>query len=197
MIGLIWNCRGVSKRGIATKVRDLYTEYKADFVGLQETMKNRYSDKFFRLIDPHQGFSWHWLSSIGRSGGILCGIRKEKFDIDNVEKKEFLLKVEVFDKNLRKNISLVMVYGPAHEDRRDVFLAELAETCAKIKNPTLIGGDFNILRFSNEKNKKFVSNKFTDLFNYIINKYELRDLPLIGSLYTWSNYQRPHTRKVG
>jgi hypothetical protein len=56
MIGLIWNCRGVSKKGIATKVKDLYSKYKAYFVGLQETMKNRYSDKFFRLIDPHQNF---------------------------------------------------------------------------------------------------------------------------------------------
>jgi hypothetical protein len=61
----------VSKRGSATKVRDLYTEYKADFVGLQETLKNKYSDKFFRLIDPHHGFAWHWLPSIGRSGGIV------------------------------------------------------------------------------------------------------------------------------
>jgi hypothetical protein len=106
MIGLIWTCRGVSKRGIATKVRDLYTEYKVHFVGLQETMKNKYSDKFFRLIDPHQGFAWHWLPTIVK-----------------VEEKEFLLKVEVFDKNLRKNISLVMVYGPALEDRRDVFFS--------------------------------------------------------------------------
>jgi hypothetical protein len=68
-----------------------------------------------------------------------------------VEEKEFLVEVEVFDKSLRKNLSLVMVYGPAHEDRRDVFLSELAETCSKLKTPTLIGGDFNILRFSNEK----------------------------------------------
>jgi hypothetical protein len=81
----------------------------------------------------------------------LCGIRKEKFDIVKVEENKFLLQVEVFDKKLRKNISLVMVYGPAHGERREVFLAELAETCAKIKNPTLIGGDFNILRFSKEK----------------------------------------------
>jgi hypothetical protein len=151
MIGLIWNCRGVSKKGIATKVKDLYTEYKADFVGIQETMKNRYSDKFFRLIDPHQSFTWHWLPSIGKSGGILCGTRKEKFDIIKVEEKEFLVEVEVFDRSLRKNLSLVMVYGPAHEDRRDSFLSELAETCAKIKIPTLIGGDFNIPRFNNEK----------------------------------------------
>jgi hypothetical protein len=156
-------------------------------------MKNRYSDKFFRLIDPHQSFTWHWLPSIGKSGGILCGIRKENFDIIKVEEKEFLVEVEVFDKSLRKNLSLVMVYGPAHEDRRDIFLSELAETCAKIKIPTLIGGDFNILRFSNETNKKFVSNKYTDLFNCIINTYELRDLPLIGGLYTWSNNQKDPT----
>jgi hypothetical protein len=47
----------------------------------------------------------------------------------------------VQDKSLRKNLMLIMVYGPAHEDRRDTFLNELAEKCSKIKIPTLIAGD--------------------------------------------------------
>jgi len=38
-----------------------------------------------------------------------------------------------------------------------------------------------------KKNKKFNGNKFTYLFNYIINSYELRDLILNGGSYTWSN----------
>lgn len=58
MIGLIWNCRGVSKK-IGTKVKDLYTEFKADFIGLQETIGKSYTDKFFRGIDPHNSFAWH------------------------------------------------------------------------------------------------------------------------------------------
>jgi hypothetical protein len=33
-----------------------------------------------------------------------------------------------------------MVYGPAQEDRRELFLTGLAEICANIKIPTLIGG---------------------------------------------------------
>jgi hypothetical protein len=41
-LGLIWNCRGVSKKGIATKVKDLYSKYKADFIGLQETMRKNF-----------------------------------------------------------------------------------------------------------------------------------------------------------
>jgi hypothetical protein len=59
-----------------------------------------------------------------------------------------------------------MVYGPAQEDRRESFLTEMAETCAKINIPTLIEGDFNILRFSNEKNKHFSCNRYTVQLDY-------------------------------
>jgi hypothetical protein len=145
MIGLLWNCRGVAKKGMATKVKDLYIEYKTDFIGLQETLRKKYTDKFFRLIDPQQQFFWHWLPSKGKSGGILCGIKKENFDIVKVEEKSFSVSVEVKDKKLGKNLNLVIVYGPANEDGRDSFLAELAETCARSRIPTLIGEDFNIL----------------------------------------------------
>jgi exonuclease III len=189
MIGLIWNCRGVAKKGMATKVKDLCIEYKTDFIGLQETMRKKYSDKFFRLIDPHQQFAWHWLPSKGKSGGILCGIKKEKFDIVKIEEKSFAVLAEVKDKKLGKNLNLVIVYGPANEDGRDSFLAELAEIGARSRIPTLIGGDFNILRFSSEKNKTFISNRFSDMFNWIINTYELRDLPINGGRFTWSNNQ--------
>jgi hypothetical protein len=44
----------------------------------------------------------------------------------------------------------------------------------------LIGGDFNVLRFSEDKNKNFTQNRYSDIFNRIINLYELRDLALQG-----------------
>jgi endonuclease/exonuclease/phosphatase family metal-dependent hydrolase len=97
----------------------------------------------------------------------------------------------VFFVLINPKISTIMCYS-CIEDRRDDFLSELAETCSKIKIP-LIGGDFNILRFSNEKNKNFVCNRYTDMFNWIINTHELRDLPLIGGMYTWSNNHKEPT----
>jgi len=57
----------------------------------------------------------------------------------------------------------------------------------------ILGGDFNILRFSSDKNTSFSGNKFTDLFNWVINAHELRDLPLNGGSYTWSNNQQVPT----
>jgi endonuclease/exonuclease/phosphatase family metal-dependent hydrolase len=57
----------------------------------------------------------------------------------------------------------------------------------------ILGGDFNILRFSSYKNKNFSKNKATDLLNWIINTYELRYLTLLGGKYIWSNNQQNPT----
>jgi hypothetical protein len=52
-------------------IRNLINEVTADFIGLQETMRKKYNDKFFRVVGPNRSFAWHWLPSKGRSGGIL------------------------------------------------------------------------------------------------------------------------------
>ena len=44
-----------------------------------------------------------------------------------------------------------------------------------------------------KKNEKFLGNLYTDMFNLVINSYELRDLPLIGEKYMWSNNQQDPT----
>jgi hypothetical protein len=53
-------------------------------------------------------------------------------------------------------------------------------------------GDFNIIRFPSERNKKGV-HKHTGIFNSIINAFELIDLHMTGGKYTWSNNQTDPT----
>lgn len=38
MIGILWNCRGVSKKGLSSYIKELIWDHKPDFIGLQETM---------------------------------------------------------------------------------------------------------------------------------------------------------------
>jgi hypothetical protein len=59
---------------MGTRIRDLLLEHKADFVGLQETMKKSYTEKFFKTIDPNRVYGWHWLPSKGRSGGYFVAL---------------------------------------------------------------------------------------------------------------------------
>jgi hypothetical protein len=53
--------------------------------------------------------------------------------------------------------------------------------------PLLIGGDFNILRKAEEKNKSGGLNKWSSLFNSIIDQHGLVEFDLKNRLYTWSN----------
>ena len=152
MIGLIWNCRGAFKKGFSTFLKDLMDEYKVDYICLQETMRKKYNDKIFRTIDSQKNFNWHWIPSKGKSGGMLSGIKMERFDVDSFENSDHIIIANIFDKKLNKHLSLANVYGPAQEKHKDLFLCELANMCSKCKYPILIGGDFNILQFSEVKN---------------------------------------------
>jgi hypothetical protein len=45
------------------------------------------------------------------------------------------------------------VYGPAHDENKEHILSELSNICAPKKFTSPGGGDFNIIRYSDEKNK--------------------------------------------
>jgi endonuclease/exonuclease/phosphatase family metal-dependent hydrolase len=69
------------------------------------------------------------------------------------------------------------------------FLTELSNFYSSNKEPILIGGDFNIIRFVIEKNTMDGVHRHTPLFNSLIHFYELKELVMCGGLYTWSNNQ--------
>ena len=116
MIGLIWNCRGVSKKGMSTFIKELLYDYHVDFVGLQETIKKNYSDKFFRQIDPGKAFSWHWLPAFGTAGGILIGVKDSLMEIIGCQNFKSCFTVVI--RNLVDKVvwRLGVVYGSPYED---------------------------------------------------------------------------------
>jgi exonuclease III len=101
----------------------------------------------------------------------------------------FYICVTLQDLKLQKLWKLVLVYGAAQDTDKEDFLVELGDVCCNQKLPMLIGGDFNILRFPSDKNKAMRKNKWSDLFNAIINTYELREIEMSGGQFTWSNNQ--------
>lgn len=73
--GLIWNCRGIKKKGVSTFLKNLILEYKFHFIGLQETMIADCNDSLLRKFDYNQDYLWKWNDSKGKSGRILVGIK--------------------------------------------------------------------------------------------------------------------------
>ena len=149
-------------------------------------------DSLIRQFDPMQAYLWKWIPSHGKSGGILSGINLEFFDVGSFHEGQFILQLNLWDKELKRKWNLLNVYGAAHDENRREFLAELARFCNQSDDPFIAGGDFNLVRFNSEKNKGII-NRHSSLFNAVIDSQELLDLHMMGGKYTWTNNQDPPT----
>jgi exonuclease III len=187
MIGASMNCRGVGKKGMSVFLADLLRDQQLDFIGLQETIKKDYSPAFFRRIDPRGEFDWKWINSVGRSGGILGGFRLSRFTICDTSVGKFYIKATLSDLKLSVKWCLVIVYGAAQSCDKEEFLVELGNVCSNQTLPLLVGGDFNLLRFSSKKNRPMTLTKWSDIFNSIVNSCALREIHMAGGQFTWSN----------
>lgn len=174
-------------------IRDLIKEHNFDFICFQETIQKDFKEKYLRTIDPFQSYLWHWVPAIGRSGGILTGVKVERFDVGSYKEKEYILQLKMWDKDLSFKSNLINVYSTAQEEHKENFLLELADFCSRCTEPYLIGGDFNLKRFSFEKNQNFHPNRNYDIFNKIIESNELREIDMAGGIFTWSNNQEKPT----
>jgi hypothetical protein len=88
--GLIWNCRGLKKKGVSTFLKNLILEYKFHFIGLQETMIADCENYLLRKFDINQDYLWLWNASKGKYGGILVGVLLERFDVGFFKQGEFM-----------------------------------------------------------------------------------------------------------
>ena len=79
--------------------------------------------------------------------------------------------------------------GAAQDSDKDEFLTELGRVFSDQSVPLLVGGDFNLLRSSAEKNKPIQNKRWMDMFNAVIGTYEMREIHMTGGAYTWSNNQ--------
>jgi len=102
---------------------------------------------------------------------------------------DFMLQMNLWDKINKIKWNLLIVYGVAQEENKINFLTELSAFYNRSKEPLLIGGDFNIIRYARERNRLNGLERHSDMFNTLINSHELREIVMTGGLYTWSNNQ--------
>lgn len=119
MRGLIWNCRGIKKKGVSSFLRNLILEHKFHFIGLQETMQEDIEEKIIGGIDPVETYLWKWIPSTGKSGGILVRINIEFLDVGGFTEGDYMLQMNIWDKKMKVKWNLMTVYGAAQEAEKD------------------------------------------------------------------------------
>ena len=69
-----------------------------------------------------------------------------------------------------------MVYGPADHRRTDDFLSELSAAVEACTFPLVVGGDFNLIRGSADKNNDNINWPRVHKFNDFIADHALREI---------------------
>jgi hypothetical protein len=138
-----------------------------------ETGKHDFSQRTLNNFSGGRNFAWHWTAPRGRSGGILLGVNIDMLDVGSVEDGDFFVKFRVRDRKDDFKWVLVAVYGAAQPEFKESFLTELVQACRGECLPLCIGGDFNIIRSSSEKNNDRFDERWPFLFNTVIDSLDL------------------------
>lgn len=187
MKGIFWNCNGFRDPKKHRFVADMTKDFDLNFIALSETVKKEFSVTFLKNLCARRDFIWHCKEPRGRSGGILMGIDLSVFDIGVIDEGDFYVKFDLRNKNDGFKWVLVCVYGPAQDNLKEEFLAEMVNMVGRVTVPVLIGGDFNILRKSSEKNNDNFNPRWSFLFNAVIDGLNLMELELLNRQFTWAN----------
>ena len=189
MIGLFWNIRGLGKNGGLPALVSRIKESHADIVGIMETKKDNFSPGYLKSLTSLAPFDWTFLPASGSAGGILVGANSDCYTLTVGDILNFSVSVSLLDKKTSFSWKLVVVYGSPYEEGKQPFLDELHMVMSKSSGPTLIAGDFNLVRFSSDKNNGIINHKWADAFNEWVGKWALIELDPANKRFTWTNNQ--------
>ncbi|KAE8812238.1 putative anion transporter 2, chloroplastic [Hordeum vulgare] len=97
-------------------------------------------DGWCRQLLPSSGISRH-------SGGILLGMKDATFEVGSMDRVEFFVSMEVFERALNFKWEIIIVYGPTNNRLSATFLEELRRKVSVALLPVVLCGNFNLLPF--------------------------------------------------
>ena len=185
----IWNIGGYGARGRRTQIREFASRERLDFVALQETIKPSFTPAKLSSIDLRGCYAWHFTPATGHSRCILLGVNEDTFEVLHWSSGAFHIRADVLQLDSSTTWSFFVVYGPADHRRSPAFLQELTGAIQASPHPLVVGGDFNMIRGSEDKNNTIITWPQVHRFNDCIANLALREIRRGGARFTWINKQ--------
>jgi exonuclease III len=191
---LNWNVWGLNNQVRRQVVRDLASQTRCTIARLQEirmagvdeqVVRDTLGDSFCR--------SCAMLQAQETRGGALLAVHENAYSIIQSFTLEFSVTAELQSTTSVDRWWLRVVYGPQGESDKLRFLQEVRQIKQLVAGAWLILGDFNLILSAEDKSNSNLNRRLMGSFKSVIDDLELRELPLKGRKFTWSN-DVTHTR---
>jgi hypothetical protein len=123
---------------------------------------------------------------VGTAGGIIVAWQSEEVRVLHTRVDDFSVSVELACPG-GATWWLTTVYEPTCAALKPLFLDELRALRRDLAGPWAIAGDFNLIVAAADKNKPNLDRRTMGMFCRCLNDLELRESPLLGRRFTWSN----------
>ena len=184
-----WNVRGLGQSSKCDEIKRILTARSPTFVCLQELKLEQVSHfKKLSLLPPSLRSIVH-LPSVGASEGIITAWAASDFDLLDHSLGVFSLTTRFQATASNLSLTITNVYGPCDSPSKPEFLHELSSIASSTSGPWAIVGDFNLIRYAEDKSNDTFNIREASLFNAFINDCGLLEIPLLDRLFTWSNNQ--------
>ncbi|XP_070020674.1 uncharacterized protein [Nicotiana sylvestris] len=183
---LNWNIRGLNDKNKRSIVGSLVREWRADIVCLQQTKMEDIPASMLYQIWGNRWVEWAELKASGTRGGIVVMWDRRLWKCNDSHQGSF--SITCFLDSLQEDFrwAFTCVYGPHTNAERKELWHELGAVRGIWTEQWVVGGDFNVCRFENERLNCIRRSKAMRSFSDIIMDLQLLDLPLQGAQYTWA-----------
>lgn len=152
------------------------------------------------VFDPHvmycllgSNFDYHYLPASNTRGGIILAWCTDTWSVTNAHNTQYTITAHVKNQVTNLGWCIMTVYGPHTEQQKMEFLEELGHIRQRRAAAWLLCGDFNMIYRAADKNNTILHRQLMGRFCRFFNMYELKELPLQGRRFTWSNEQHRPT----
>ncbi|KAG6666667.1 hypothetical protein CIPAW_01G048000 [Carya illinoinensis] len=173
-----WNVRRINDVNKHLHSRSLFCIWKVDIVCLQETKMCSIDRHIIRSLWSCSFVGWCYLTSSGALGGVL--VLWDKRVVELVEECIGKFSVAVSFKNIQDGWTwaLANMYGPNADREKSLLWEEMAGLHVVWDLPWVFCGDFNVVRFSSEREGASTSTGAMEAFSELIFYLNLVNLPL-------------------
>lgn len=186
---LFWNIRGINSQEKWDAIRDKITESACQVVCIQETKRENFDNFYIRKFCPRTLDQFAFFPSVGASGGLLTVWNGSVFDGTVVQANSYTVTIKLVCRFDNKVMHVSNIYGPAQATMKQGFVTWLMNLDTDTFEDWVPGGDFNLIRSPENRNKNGGDAGEMNLFNELISDLDLVEIPFSCSNYTWSNMQ--------